>query len=46
MDINGRYIQISPDIGGLEIYETGTHDVVITNTDTIDNTYKITISSP
>jgi alpha-tubulin suppressor-like RCC1 family protein len=46
MDINGRYIQISPDIGGLEVYETGTHDVVITNTDTIDNTYKITISSP
>jgi len=46
MSVNGQYVQISPDIGGLEISELGTHDVVFKNTDTVDNTYKITISSP
>jgi alpha-tubulin suppressor-like RCC1 family protein len=46
MSVNGKYVQISPDIGGLEISELGTHNVVFKNTDTVDNTYKITISSP
>jgi len=46
MSVNGQYVQISPDIGGLEISELGTHDVVFKNTDAVDNTYKITISSP